>query len=192
MINLKLVTKNTGKYGNGIFAGEDIKKGTKIYTLSGEKMDINDWIREVDIGKENIDDSLQVGKRTYIDLDKISRIFNHSCNPNTGIRKRSDMFALRDIKKGEEITYDYSLTIAPTIWSMKCKCGTENCRQNVKDILSVPKKKLEEYKKVGALQSYMKKLLKEIESGNYKIPAYEIESFKINKKFDNLSLKNSH
>lgn len=117
----KLVIKDTGKYGKGVFTGEDIRKGTIIHVLDGERMDIMELVEKVNKDEEDIDDPLQIGRRTYIDLDKLSRTFNHSCDPTTGIRKRSEMFALKNIEKGEELTYDYSSIIAPTKFRMKCK-----------------------------------------------------------------------
>ena len=170
----KLKIRNTEKYGKGVFAVENIKKGTIIYVLGGERVLSNDLVERVISGREKIDDPLQVGKRTYIDLDKISRIFNHSCDQNAGLRKKSEMFALRDIKTGEEITFDYSLTVAPTEWRMECKCGAPNCRKVLGDISTVPKRRVREYKILGALQDYMKKLLKQIEAGEYELPKYEL------------------
>jgi hypothetical protein len=40
---------------------------------------------------------------------------------------------MRDIKKGEEITYDYVLTEADPDWILadKCLCGAKNCRGQV-------------------------------------------------------------
>ena len=183
---IKLEIRETRKYGKGVFASEDIKKGAIVYVLNGPTMSPDDFARMVNSDKENIDDPLQVGRRTYIDLDKISRIFNHSCDPTTGIRNRSDMFALRDIRKGEELTYDYSSVIAPTEWKMKCKCGYKHCRKVLGDIQSLPKERLIYYKKNGALQRYMKSIVKEIESGTYKIPKYELVLLEKLKKTDNL------
>jgi hypothetical protein len=103
---------------------------------------------------------LQIGKSFYIDLDYLSRAFNHSCDPNAGIRKISELFALRDIKKGEEITYDYSAVVGPnnppSEFSMKCKCGAKYCRGIIGNILTIPKKSLENYIKNGAVQDYIK------------------------------------
>lgn len=164
---------DTGKYGSGVFANEDIKKGQIVYVFGGERIDVTDLLKRVNSNEENIDDPFQIGKRTYIDLDEISRSFNHSCDPSTGVRKTAEMFALRDIKKGEEITFDYSLTIAPTDWKMKCMCDSKICRKILGDILSVPKKRLEEYREAGALQNYMKLLLGSMKNGKYKIPEYE-------------------
>ncbi len=171
----KLIVKNTKKYGKGVFAGRFIKRGEVIYLLSGERFTAKDFVAKIKSGKEYIDDPLQIGKRTYLDLDSLSRTFNHSCNPNSSLRKASELFAIRDINKGEEITYDYSLTIAPTKWNMKCVCGSENCRGVLGDVLSIPKKQLNYYKKANAMQSYMKLLLKKIEeTGHYEMPKYEL------------------
>ena len=141
--------------------------------MSGERLDALKMLNKVTSEEENIDDPFQIGKRTYLDLDEKSRTFNHSCNPNAGIRKNCEMFALREIKEGEEITYDYSLTIAPTKWQMKCQCDYDKCRKILGDVTSIPKKRLSFYKKQGNLQRYMKLLIKEVEAGVYKIPKYE-------------------
>jgi len=172
--NGKLTIKDTGKYGKGVFAAKEIKKGEVIHIFDGRKLDVTDVVKRINSGKESIDDPLQIGRRTYIDLDDFSRLFNHSCDPNAGVRKTSELFALRDVKKEEQISFDYSSTIAPTAWKMKCKCGLDNCRGVVGDILSLPKKRREEYRKLGALQRYMRSLLKEIDGGSYKIPKYEV------------------
>lgn len=171
---MKLTVKDTGKYGKGVFAGEDIKKGTVLHVLDGKRMDVTDVVAQINSKKENIDDPFQIGKRTYIDLDEFSRTFNHSCEPTGGIRKNSELFAIRDIKKGEEITYDYSMTIAPTDWKMKCICGSKKCRHVLGDVSTVPRAQVEEYRKVGAIQRYMKAILKELKDGVYKVPKYEL------------------
>jgi len=66
---------------------------------------------------------------------------------------------LRNISKGEEITYDYSTTVGPNIpqseWLMKCNCESEKCRKLIGNILTIPKDNLENYKRLGALQEYM-------------------------------------
>ncbi len=142
----KLIVKNTDKYGKGVFAGQDIKKGEIIHVLDGKKLTLKNLVDSVISGKENIDDPFQIGRQTYIDLDELSRTFNHSCDPSGGIRKKSELFALRDIDTGEEITYDYSMTMAPTEWKMKCECGSENCRKVLGDILSVPQKQIKNTK----------------------------------------------
>ena len=179
----KLILKDTPKYGKGVFAGEEIENGNIIYILSGKKMPGSALVNTINAGKENIDDPLQIGCRTYLDLDDFSRTFNHSCNPNAGLRGQSELFALKDIPNGQEITYDYSTTIAPTVWEMKCRCGARKCRKTIGSVLTIPRHQLEKYKQMGALQDYMQRLLKRIGDGPYKLPWYERQALaRLNKK----------
>jgi SET domain-containing protein len=61
---------------------------------------------------------------------------NHSCDPNVFIKHetiaRSKFYAMRDIKKGEQLTYDYGVNaldqIDKELSKIECKCGSENCR----------------------------------------------------------------
>lgn len=63
---------------------------------------------------------------------------NHSCDPNTGSPVRAfTNYALRDIRTGEEILYDYA---ADYSWNkeykpfreFKCNCGSKNCVKIIK------------------------------------------------------------
>ncbi|PIP76091.1 hypothetical protein CO134_00330 [Candidatus Kuenenbacteria bacterium CG_4_9_14_3_um_filter_39_14] len=56
------------------------------------------------------------------------RYINHSCNPNTEVIDNCDM-AIRDIKKGEEITSDYSKDNA--VIHFRCNCGSKNCKKSI-------------------------------------------------------------
>jgi len=54
---------------------------------------------------------------------------NHSCSPNSYLRivaKRVEVYTLRPVKRGEELTVDYGET--PHKGGMHCKCGAPNCR----------------------------------------------------------------
>lgn len=169
----KFIIKDTKKYGKGVFANKKFKKGTYVHLLKGKKIDVHDMVDLIVAGKEHIDNPLQVGRRTHLELDKLSIKFNHSCDPNCGIKKNNQLFALRDIYPGEELTYDYSTTVAPTEWKMRCKCGSQICRKFIGDVLSIPSDRLKLYQKQKALPTYIKKLLKEIKTKKYLLPAYE-------------------
>ncbi|CAI5521802.1 unnamed protein product [Closterium sp. Naga37s-1] len=56
--------------------------------------------------------------------------YNHSCDPNTWYATATCMVALRDIRPGEHVTYDYACT--ETEGSMHaglhCRCGAACCR----------------------------------------------------------------
>ncbi len=166
--------RDTGKYGLGVFTLQHFRKGEAIHALNGTRITLGQSVRQILSGKEAPNDPLQIGRRTYLDLDNLSRCFNHCCHPNAGVRSRSNLFALRDIAENEEITYDYSTTVAPTDWSMKCRCSSSSCRKVIGDIRSMPKAKLLAYKRAGAFQRYMRPLLELIERGKYEMPRYEL------------------
>ncbi len=66
----KIVIKDTHKYGIGVFAGQDIKKGQLIKVLSGEIISLDECVRRVVEGNEQMDDPLQIGIEKYIELDE--------------------------------------------------------------------------------------------------------------------------
>jgi uncharacterized protein len=167
------VIKDTRKYGSGCYATCDIKRHETIHVMNGTTVTLLQMVALVTEGRERIDDPLQVGRKTYIDLDRTSRSFNHSCDPNAGISHRSTLVAVRDIRSGEEITFDYSLTISPTEWSMKCRCGTPTCRKVLGDVATIPKRRLQWYMKHGAVQRYMRNIVPSILAKRYVVPSYE-------------------
>jgi len=117
-------------HGQGLFAGEKIKAERRIIEYKGEKIPSGEGtVRSTE------DEVL-----TYIftlndkyDIDGAvngneARFANHSCDGNTYvdiIRNRIWLIAKRDIEKGEEITYDYSLDADDLL---ACKCGAKYCR----------------------------------------------------------------
>ena len=56
---------------------------------------------------------------------------NHSCDGNVGINTHGDFVARRNIKKGEEVTYDYGLAESNPRFKMTCKCGNTKCRRTI-------------------------------------------------------------
>lgn len=57
---------------------------------------------------------------------------NHSCDPNTWFEADGSMTALRDIRPGEEITYDYATSEARAGFELNCRCGSPLCRGTVR------------------------------------------------------------
>jgi len=143
-----LIIKKSKISGKGVFASVDIKKGETICFLQGEEISLKEMIRRVDKGMENGSDPLGIGKELYLDLDELSRTFNHSCDPNAFIRGKNELVALRKIKSGEEINYDYSTTMnenkkkieksGGVLWTCKCECGAKNCRKIIDQFRKIP------------------------------------------------------
>ena len=99
---------------------------------------------------------LQIDEDAFIDLNEPYVFFNHSCKPNAGIRNNGILFALEEIKHGQEISYDYSTTVDDILWSMDCFCGEQNCRKKITDFQSIPHALKKFYLESGALTSYIR------------------------------------
>lgn len=154
---MKFIVKESELGGKGCFATENINKGEKITELVGETVQRNEINKRITEGIEVIDDPLQIAEDLFVDLDKPSRFFNHNCDPNAGIKGKNELFALKNISKGEEIAFDYSTTVGKDIkWFMSCKCDSKNCRKKIGNVLTIPKNDLEEYKKKGVLPNFIK------------------------------------
>lgn len=147
--NKDFIIKKSKIAGNGVFINKEVKRGQTIYFLNGELCSSDEIIRRVNDGKEEPSDPLEVGDEEYLDLDELSRTFNHSCNPNSFIRSKNELVAIRDINRGEEITYDYSTTMnddkekiiraGRELWTCKCNCGSKNCREIIDQFKTLPK-----------------------------------------------------
>lgn len=108
MILIKTFIDKSFIHGIGLFTDEHIKKGQIIAKLN--HLDITIAAAKVPPEhKEHFDFyfSLHGGYyQTYIDN---MRFMNHAENPNCIDKQDGAMVAIKDIKKGEELTCDYSL-----------------------------------------------------------------------------------
>lgn len=129
---MKLYVADTKRTGKGLFTGQNIKSGSLILKFNGKivKFDYGG------LGYGDYDSERWVGidKNTWICLDKDDPVIftNHSCNPNAFIKNKFELYALRDIKKDEEITFDYGTTEEDPNWKMECNCESKNCRKIIK------------------------------------------------------------
>lgn len=151
-------------HGKGVFATKDIKKGETIFILEGKKVKflINNE------HQANIAGMNWVGydKNTWIDPIHFSVYLNHFCTPNSFIKGKKKIAARFDIKKGEEITIDYSLNEGDIFWEMPCHCGAKNCRKIIKSIQFLPLKTFEE--NINFIPRYFQKVYKKFNISNFK------------------------
>ena len=149
-----LLVKKSVIQGRGVFSKKYFCKGETICFMPGREISLFEMIDLVDSDKDCEGDALQIGNELYLDLDELPRSFNHNCSPNSFVRSKNKLVALRDIHCGEEIFFDYSTTMAdneklinPTggLWTCKCKCGSSNCRGIIDQFKTLPKKKRDYY-----------------------------------------------
>jgi SET domain-containing protein len=139
--------------GLGVFAVRDFAKGEIILEFIGQTIQLEDVLAKGVLSGN----PLQVGNRTYIDLEPPGLFANHSCAPNAGIRHDRLLVALRSIKRGEEIRYDYSTTMLDGLWTMQCQCGVSNCRKLISDFYLLPPKIQQHYLHLGVVQDFIAK-----------------------------------
>lgn len=133
--NPKAVVRRTRKYGRAVFAKQDIRKGETIAVFDGPLLDdeFEPWTDDL------LNHAIQVGPSEWRDSLGFARYLNHSCDPNCGIKNRNRVVAMRPIRQGEEITWDYEMTEKSTWWRMKCRCGSAQCRGLIGDYRRMPR-----------------------------------------------------
>ncbi|MFA6269816.1 MAG: SET domain-containing protein-lysine N-methyltransferase [Candidatus Paceibacterota bacterium] len=141
-MSTKVTVSKSGIHGKGIFATRDIAKGEIVFIIKGPRM------FKVNNGKKDAlshPDWVGFKMNNWVDPIPPYKYLNHSCNPNCGIKGKVEVVALKDIKKGDETTTDYSIIEADQLWSMKCACGEKNCRKIIKSIQFLPTKQFSRY-----------------------------------------------
>ena len=116
--------------GKGAYALQRIPARKKIGDLGGVIITMKEAMRLIKnlkvINLVELDNNLALNASAN---PNDMRFINHSCGPNTYLRvmkDRVEFYALRDIKKGEELSCDYGETHHEG--KLPCKCGAKNCR----------------------------------------------------------------
>lgn len=128
--NLELDTIKLGEtpYGRGVFASKKIKGGMPVGKIEGEFHPDKKYDSEYCM---SFNDGALEPEEPY-------RFVNHSCEPNCELVELvvADqnsgkvfhelwIYALTDIKRGEQLTLDYAW---PYTDAIECQCGSPNCR----------------------------------------------------------------
>ncbi len=142
MDNKKVEVLKTKTQGRGVFAKETIKKGETIAVFDGR---VYSW-RSTLWNEDLYNHCIQFEKKKWRDSLGIARLINHSCEPNCGIKNFFEVTAMRDIKPGEEIKWDYEMTEDHPWWRMKCTCGTKSCRKLIGAYSNMPEEVRKRYK----------------------------------------------
>ncbi len=130
--------------GKGLFAGRDMKKGELVWRSNGVESIFRslDEISSADEEKKNfyLHYGYQTGPAEFStppslqflqELRDVSSYMNHSCDPTVEIIDYDVWITSRDVKQGEEITYDYAMSEIAFSRLPVCACGTALCRGKV-------------------------------------------------------------
>ena len=117
----------------GLYASQSIKSGKVVIKYKGKII----TKKETDTNPKYDNDKaiylFNLNKRYDLDGDfkyNTARLINHSCNPNCEVEGKGLklwIVAIRDIKKGEELSYDYGFGYDKDYKQFVCKCGAKNC-----------------------------------------------------------------
>ncbi len=120
-----IVIKKSKISGRGVFAGKNFKKGDIVISWSPKILKKSELKKLSENDKHFIE---KVGHKYYL-MQPPERYVNHSCDPNTKPLNDCDV-AIRNIKKGEEITTNYSTQTINN--GFECKCESKNCQKIIK------------------------------------------------------------
>ncbi len=105
----KVEVKESPIHGHGVYAKKKIKAGAKIGTYHGELTEEDDtyvlWVTDED------------GKEYGVDGTTDLKFLNHAQEPNAEF-DGDELYALRDIKPGEEVTFHYGETFEEWLASL--------------------------------------------------------------------------
>ncbi len=134
MKNQYITIKRSAIHGKGIYAKKDIPAGTQIIQYVGEKISKKESDRR-------LTENEKAGKSVYMfelnsryDIDgdvswNPAKYINHTCTPNCHteiIDNEIWIIAQKNIKKGEELSYDYEFQRAD--WHKSpCRCNAPSC-----------------------------------------------------------------
>jgi len=140
----RIRVEQSGVHGKGVFATALITKGERIVEYKGEVISWPEALRRHphDPSQPNHTFYFHVDDETVIDGNvdgNDSKWINHACQPNCEAEDdggRIFIDALRNIKAGEELFFDYRLVIdEPYTKKLKkeyeCRCGFPKCRHTM-------------------------------------------------------------
>ena len=124
-----LVFKESQIHGLGGFAKIAIPLGTRVIEYLGEKITKQESVRRCEANNQYI---FALNDREDLDGNvdwNPARFINHSCAPNCEVEWDGSyiwIVAKREIKAGEEITFNYGYDLVD-YREYHCACGAEEC-----------------------------------------------------------------
>lgn len=137
----RIQVRRSGVHGKGVYALRPIRAGETLIEYTGEVISWREALRRHphDPTDPHHTFYFHVDEKRVIDAKfggNASRWINHACEPNCEadeVDGRVFIKALRDLKPGEELFYDYGLVIderyTPALKRQyACHCGSPRCR----------------------------------------------------------------
>ena len=117
----------------GLYATKNIKSGKLVINYKGKLITKKETDTNPKFDNDKAIYLFNLNSRYDLDGDfkyNDARLINHSCNPNCEVEGKGLKLwitAIKDIKKGEELSYDYGFGYDEDYKQFVCKCGEKNC-----------------------------------------------------------------
>ena len=119
-----IIIKKSKTNKKGVFAARNFKKSEVVLKWKSNKILTKEQVDKLSKSEKHYVSSYVPGE--YLFQQAPERYVNHSCSPNTEVKNNCDI-AIKDIKKSEEITSDYTKDHNLQT-HFKCHCGSKKCR----------------------------------------------------------------
>ena len=125
--------KKSNIHNTGLYASKNINDGTKIIEYKGKILTKKEVNENPKFDNEKAIYLFNINKKYDLDGDfkyNTARLINHSCDPNCevfGEGMKIWIFAMKNIKKNEELSYDYGFGFDEGYKEFPCKCRSKNC-----------------------------------------------------------------
>lgn len=173
--------RNSGIHNTGMFATRNIPEGTAIIEYFGERISKKEsnkrcleWEEKARKKGEGLVYIFDLNSKWDLDgniEDNPAKFINHSCQENCEAVNDDDriwIYSKKDIKKGEELSFDYGYNLEHFM-DHPCRCGAVNCcgyivakeyRRKLRKVLKTKLRKEAEKKKKADLKRTKKTGLK--------------------------------
>ena len=115
----------------GVYATESISAGTHAVVFGGF---VTQGPRFRQLPEYRQRHSLQIGEDLFLACGEALNdgdLVNHSCEPNLGFVSEISLTSLRNIKSGEQLTFDYATCDSLPYDEFECECASASCRVRV-------------------------------------------------------------
>ena len=133
--------KKSSLHGTGLFASTNIKKGEQVIEYIGDKVTKKEGDKRADKQIKKAQKNKNKGMVYVFELNKrydidggvarnYARFINHSCDPNCEVEIIDNhiwISAIKKIKKGSELLYNYGYPFDSDFEEHICKCGYKKC-----------------------------------------------------------------
>lgn len=142
-MNKLIQVRSSPIHGNGVFALKPIPAGTCVAEYRGEIISQAELEHREKLRVERKEQGenvpvyyFEVGDGVFIDATEVkeenpARYINHACDENceaiwNARERRMEIVTIRDIKVGEELSFDYGFELAG-FFEHPCRCASKNC-----------------------------------------------------------------